>query len=35
MKTYRDYSQRKVYRTDQGNIGFRLKSNGESLDLQQ
>ena len=35
METYRKNTQRSVYRTDKGNIGFRLKSDGEILDIQQ
>jgi|GEM_PF-1919365 len=35
MNTYRKNTQRTVYRTDHGNIGFRLNSNGDVLDIQK
>jgi competence protein ComEC len=35
MNRYRKYTQRKVYRTDKGNIGIRLNSKGDDLDIQE
>lgn len=34
-KIYSTYTEKKVYRTDEGNIGFRLNSEGEVIDVQQ
>ncbi len=34
-KIYDKYTEKRVYRTDEGNIGFRLNSEGESIDGQE
>lgn len=34
-KIYGKYTEKKVYRTDEGNIGFRLNSEGESVEVQE
>lgn len=35
LDIYKKNTQRRVYRTDHGNIGFRLNSNGDVLDIQE
>ncbi|MEN6442523.1 MAG: MBL fold metallo-hydrolase [Methanoregula sp.] len=35
MNTYRKNTRRRVYRTDHGNVGVRLNSNGDILDIQK
>ena len=32
---YKKHTEKKVYRTDEGNIGFRFNSKGESLEVQE
>ena len=32
---YGKYTQKKVYRTDEGNVGFRFNSKGESVEVQE
>lgn len=34
-KIYGKYTEKKVYRTDEGNIGFRFNSEGDSVDVQE
>jgi len=34
LKIYDNVTKKKVYRTDQGNIGFRFNSDGESIEVQ-
>lgn len=34
MKIYEGTTQKKVYRTDKGNIGFRFNADGESIEVQ-
>lgn len=34
-KVYKENTEKKVYRTDEGNIGFRFNSNGECTELQE
>lgn len=35
MKIYERNTKKKVYRTDQGNVGFRFNSDGESIEVQE
>jgi len=35
LKIYERTTRKKVYRTDQGNIGFRFNADGESIDVQE
>lgn len=35
MKIYEGTTQKKVYRTDKGNIGFRFNADGESIEVQE
>lgn len=34
-KIYSKYTEKKVYRTDEGNIGFRFNSEGDSIEVQE
>lgn len=34
-KIYGKYTEKKVYRTDEGNVGFRFNSEGESIEVQE
>lgn len=34
-KIYSKYTEKKIYRTDEGNIGFRFNSKGESIEVQE
>jgi competence protein ComEC len=34
LRIYEQHTQKKVYRTDQGNVGFRFNADGESLEVQ-
>jgi competence protein ComEC len=35
MNTYNKYTQKKVYRTDKGNIGFEFNSKGDGIEIQE